>query len=225
MSGAVSVVIPARNAAKFLAEAVASVRAQTHPVAEIVVVDDGSTDATVAVAQALGREVRVISQPPAGAAQARNRGAEAATGEWLAFLDADDLWHPEKLARQFAWLAAQPGTEAVFVHGANFRIGPEGGRQEEPPRPACLPGAVLLRRDFFLREARFPSGVAPSEVVAWYLRLEERGTRIGVVPELLFWRRLHADNTRRLEDGGRAMDLRLLRERIAAKRSGRRAGL
>ncbi len=216
--GSVSVVIPAHNAARFLAEAVASVRAQTEPAGEIIVVDDGSTDDTARVAAAAG--CRVIAQPPAGAGAARNRGAEAATGEWLAFLDADDLWAPDKLARQRAWLDAQPATDVVFGHGANFRTGAGGARREEAPRPAFLPGAALLRREFFLRRARFHPGVAPSEVVEWYLRLRTERAVIHVLPELVLFRRLHEANTRRGGDGGRGADLRLLREWIGRRRAG-----
>lgn len=219
-SAAVSVVIPVRNGARYLAMAVASVRAQTVPVIEVIIVDDGSTDDTPAVIAALPG-VRALRQEPAGAAAARNRGAEAATGEWLAFLDADDLWPPERLGRQFTWLAAYPGTDVVFGHGANFAIAADGTRREEPVRPACLPGAALLRRDFFLTRARFDPAQRQSEAVEWYLRLAAGGARLGLVPELVLWRRLHDANTRRQGDGGRAMDLSLVRAHLARLRGER----
>jgi glycosyltransferase involved in cell wall biosynthesis len=215
-----SVVIPVRNGARHLAEAVASVRAQTAPVTEVIIVDDGSTDDTPAVIAALPG-VRALRQEPAGAAAARNRGAEAATGKWLAFLDADDLWTPDKIARQFAWLAAHPETDVVFGHGANFITEPEGARREEPPRPAYLPGAALLRRAFFLERARFETERGVSEAIAWYLRLCAGGARIGVLPELVLRRRVHDANSRRQGDGGRATDLKLVREHLARRRAGR----
>jgi glycosyltransferase involved in cell wall biosynthesis len=214
----VSVVIPVRNGARFLAEAVASVRAQTAPVAEIIVVDDGSTDDTAAVA-AVWPDVRVERQTPAGAGAARNRGAETATGEWLAFLDADDLWSPGKIAAQLTWLAAHPETDVLFGLGANFTVAAGGTRQAEAPRPAYLPGSALLRRNFFLERFRFNPDVAPSEVVDWYLRLQRDGARIALLPELVVWRRLHEANTRRLADGGRATDLKLVREHLTRQRT------
>ena len=214
--GGISVVIPAHNAARFLAEAVASVRAQTWPAAEIIVVDDGSTDETAPIAGQLG--LQVVIQKQAGAGAARNRGAEVATGKWLAFLDADDLWAPEKLAGQSAWMNDQPGTDVVFGHGVNFWLDHSGRHQEEVSRPAFLPGAALLRREFFLRRARFRPDVAPSEVVEWYLRLRAEHASLAVLPQLLLFRRLHEANTRQQGDGGREVDLRLLREWIDRNR-------
>lgn len=97
---AVSAVIPAYNAAGCVGRAIRSVLAQTRPVIEILVIDDGSCDDTSSVAERFGPPVRVIRQANAGPSAARNRGAWAARGEWLAFLDADDTWLPPKLERQ-----------------------------------------------------------------------------------------------------------------------------
>ncbi|MBV1799994.1 glycosyltransferase [Siccirubricoccus sp. G192] len=99
----VSVIIPAYNAARSLPRTIDSVLAQTVPPAEIIVVDDGSADETAAVAEAYGDRVRVIRKPNGGPASARNLGAREATGEWLALLDADDQWLPEKLERQLPY--------------------------------------------------------------------------------------------------------------------------
>lgn len=96
----VSVVIPAYNAARFLAETVESLRQQTTPVHEIIIVDDGSTDETEQVVQSLGDDIIYIWQANAGVSAARNRGISEATGEIIAFLDADDLWLPQKVENQ-----------------------------------------------------------------------------------------------------------------------------
>lgn len=214
----VSVIIPAHNAAQFLAEAVASVRAQTVPAAEIIIVDDGSMDGTQAVIAALGSGVRAVGQPRQGAAAARNRGAEMASGAWLTFLDADDLWLPEKLAVQLAWMRAHPQTDVVFGLGCNFKMAAGGTRRMETLRPAFLPGAALLRRVYFLRQARFDEQLKQNEAIGWYLQLQAGGAKIGLVPELVLRRRLHDANTRRRGDGGRAADLRLLRGWIHRRR-------
>lgn len=103
-----SVIIPAYNSAATLARAVDSVCAQTWPAHEIIVVDDGSTDDTLQVARGFGDRVRVIHQTNAGVSMARNRGAEAATGDWLAFLDADDWYYPDRLRWHAEWIAHDP---------------------------------------------------------------------------------------------------------------------
>jgi len=100
-----SVIIPAFNAAATLARAIESVRAQSWPAHEIIVVDDGSTDATADVARQFGDAVRLIRQPNRGVSVARNAGAAAATGDWLAFLDADDWYAPDRIKLHAEWTA------------------------------------------------------------------------------------------------------------------------
>lgn len=104
----ISVVIPAYNAEKYIARAVESVLKQTRPADEIIVVDDGSTDKTADMVRAFGDRVRLIQQPNAGVSAARNAGIRAARGNWIAFLDADDEWLPEKLELQLAHLQKHP---------------------------------------------------------------------------------------------------------------------
>jgi glycosyltransferase involved in cell wall biosynthesis len=119
---AVSVIIPAYNSAAFIAEAVESVRAQTFGDHEVIVVDDGSSDGTEEVVRRLGAGVRYHRQPNQGPAAARNAGIGLSRGDLVCFLDADDLWMPEKLARQTAFMAAHPEigllfTDAIESHG------------------------------------------------------------------------------------------------------------
>ncbi|HEX5632504.1 MAG TPA: glycosyltransferase, partial [Gemmatimonadales bacterium] len=104
----VSVVVPTYNREAFIGRTLRSVLAQTSPAHEVIVVDDGSTDGTEAVVAAFGAAVRYVRQPNAGVAAARNHGARLAAGDWLAFVDSDDLWVPHKLAWQRAALAAAP---------------------------------------------------------------------------------------------------------------------
>lgn len=112
----VAAVIPAYNAAATLRRAISSVLGQTEPPNEVIIVDDGSTDGTRAIALEYGSAVRCLSQPNGGASAARNRGIEASRADWVAFLDADDEWRPEKLARQRALLAARPQLAWCFAH-------------------------------------------------------------------------------------------------------------
>lgn len=100
--GLVSTIIPAFNAAPFVGETIESALAQTHRDQEIIVVDDGSTDETVAVVRSFEPRVRLLQQQNGGPAAARNAGVRVSTGDWIAFLDADDIWMPNKLERQLA---------------------------------------------------------------------------------------------------------------------------
>lgn len=114
-TGLVSVVIPAFNGAKYLGETIESILAQTYRPIEILVVDDGSTDATAEVAQRFGEPVRYIRQQNAGTAAARNRAIAESRGEFIALLDQDDLWVPHKLERQIPRFSEDPRIGLVFA--------------------------------------------------------------------------------------------------------------
>jgi glycosyltransferase involved in cell wall biosynthesis len=107
----VSVVIPAFNAAETVAETIESALAQTREPLEVLVVDDGSTDATAEIAERFGPPVVCLRTPNSGVSRARNSGIERAAGDYVAFLDADDLWRPEKLERQLDALATRERAE------------------------------------------------------------------------------------------------------------------
>lgn len=127
----VSVVIPAYEAAAHLADTVESVRGQSAPPDEIVVVDDGSTDGTSRVARSL--DVRLIRhERNRGVSAARNTGIRAARNEWIALLDADDVWKPNKTERQWAVVDRHPDVEVIFSDREHVRDG-------EVIRPSYLP--------------------------------------------------------------------------------------
>ena len=109
----IGVIIPAFNAERFIRDAVHSVLAQTHQSVECIVVDDGSTDATAVAVAEFGDRVRLVQQANRGVSAARNRGAAETRAELLAFLDADDRWHPERLERGLAFLHEHRRLEAV----------------------------------------------------------------------------------------------------------------
>lgn len=136
----VSVVIPAFNDARYIRQAIESVLAQTHPALDVVVVDDGSTDETVAVVREFGPAVRVIEQQNRGAAAARNRALQEIRGEYVAFLDADDFWHPRKIEAQLRHLRGCGKCVAVYCNKIEIR-----GRSAESFGTGTLADAELDR--------------------------------------------------------------------------------
>ena len=118
----ISVVIPCYNAESFLRETIDSALSQTHPPKEVIVVNDESTDGSAAIAESYGPPVRVIHQRNQGETASRNTGMAAATGDWIALLDADDLWVPNKLERQLAALKDAP-EDIVCVYSDRFVFG------------------------------------------------------------------------------------------------------
>ena len=119
----ISVVIPSFNAGRWIAASLDSVLAQTRPPDEVIVVDDGSTDDTAAVLARYGDRVRVVRASHGGLAAARNLGLAMAGGDWIAFQDADDVAHPERLAALEAQLASEPQADGVFADGARLDDG------------------------------------------------------------------------------------------------------
>ena len=149
----VSVIIPCYNAQATLAHTIASVRAQTYPNIEIIAVDDGSRDGTLALLDGLrAADLRVMSQPNAGAAAARNTAIAVAKGEVLAFLDADDSWHSDKITRQMAVFAANPRVvlvgcraEVDSLNGTRHKVNPT---RQPPIGPFAW--RTLLHHSFYV---------------------------------------------------------------------------
>jgi glycosyltransferase involved in cell wall biosynthesis len=200
------------------------VRLQTHKPDEVVLVDDGSLDDTVAVAFRAFPGIRILRQPPAGVSRARNRGAEAATGAFIAFLDADDLWEPAKLERQLERAAGDDAPHIVLCKMQNF-LSPElAGKQgvsegDLEVRTGYSAGCVFMARTDFLETGGFPEDREFYETVEWFERARARGYREAIVDEVLMLRRIHAGNTmlRRSTDA-RAAYMRLIAERLKARR-------
>lgn len=197
MEPLVSVVIPAFNAAPYLSRAVESVLAQTHPVAELVVVDDGSSDETYEVAGRFDSAVVRIRQANRGVSNARNRGAAATRGDLIAFLDADDEWLPRKLEVQLARLAARPEVVASFTNSVavDERTGSERSLpyrlEPDMERSLLVKGplignasSVLVRRGAFEAVGGFDEALSQSADYELWLRLAGRGA-FDYVPEVL----------------------------------------
>jgi glycosyltransferase involved in cell wall biosynthesis len=182
----VSVVIPTWNRAELLSRALDSVLAQTRSPEEIIVVDDGSTDDTASRVRTGYPEVRLIEQPNAGVSAARNAGIRAASGTWIAFLDSDDRWLPEKLALQLEALRANP--ELLLCHSDEIwirrgrRVNPMkkhrkcGGRIFERALPLCVisPSSAIVHRSLFDIVGLFDESLPACEDYDLWLRITAR---------------------------------------------------
>jgi glycosyltransferase involved in cell wall biosynthesis len=224
-----SAIIPAYQAAKYLAEAIESALAQTRPPDEIIVVDDGSTDGTADIAAGFGARVRCERQAHAGIGAARNRGLALARGERIAFLDADDLWTPAKLEVSQQALDADPGVAMVFGHVRQFRS-PEvedrdGRRPALPgePVPGYVPGGGLFRREAFERVGPFETCWRVGEFVGWYERAMAAGLRPVLIPEVVLLRRIHATNVGLLQRDARTDYVRILKAALDRRRAREKA--
>lgn len=202
----VSVVVPAYNAAETLSDTLDSVLVQTHWRLEVVVVDDGSTDATATIAQgyaARHARVRVVSTPNRGVAAARNRGAAEGTGRFIACLDADDLWHPTMIEKCLAAMAAA-GPEAGFCYAFFRRIDSEARVINDGQSRVCAGfvfnrllmnnfvgngSGLVMRREAFEAVGGYDVGLRAQGAQGsedWLIQsLIARRWRVAVVPEYL----------------------------------------
>jgi len=202
---AISCIVPVFNGEAFIGEALESVFAQTLLPAEVIVVDDGSSDRTADVVRRFGKRVRYLRQQNAGPAAARNRGIEAASGELIAFLDADDLWLEEKLARQAQRFARRPELEISLTHVRNFWVAElraeEERMQDHPLATSALPGyvtqAMMARRRVFETVGPFDEKLRVGEDTDWFLRASDCGAVLEVLPDVLVRRRFHEGNLSR----------------------------
>ncbi|MCX6043477.1 MAG: glycosyltransferase, partial [Chloroflexi bacterium] len=195
----ISVIVVVRNGERFLAEALASIGAQTCKPAEVIVVDGGSTDQSVAIASSFPW-VRLIHQTDRGLAAARNQGVQAAAGDLLAFLDADDLWEIDKLARQADYLAAQPQHAAVTGQLIRFAQPhcpiPDQYQNSwlNQPAPAYTPGGLLIRRELFDRCGYFDPAFVIGCDSDWLARLQDAGWPLAILPQVVLRKRIHEGN-------------------------------
>jgi glycosyltransferase involved in cell wall biosynthesis len=206
----VSAAIPAYNAARFLADAVDSVLAQTYPNLEICIVDDGSTDNTPQVIERYRDEprVRAFRQVNAGPAAARNHAVRESKGAFLAFLDADDLWLPDKIERQLRVFFEQPDIGIVYTDVCVLLLSPDGQWNPAPSRLCCHrghafrevvngtfigPSSTMIPRGIFDKYGGFPPDLITAEDRYLFARIAHDYPIDYVDEELVIMRR-HGGN-------------------------------
>jgi glycosyltransferase involved in cell wall biosynthesis len=238
----VSAIVAVYNGARFIADALSSIVGQTAPPDEVLVIDDGSTDGTGDVVARFPRVRSLRRDANGGQASALNWGVASARGAYLAFLDADDVWAPDKLARQLAAFEEDPALDVVYGQARTRILGGGGddawtklglpsavhrGRAGEPSQgspledrvlPAFLPSAMLIRRAAFARVGDFDPGFKLGSVVDWYARSREAGLVERALDAVVYERRIHGDNVGIRQRGDRDEYLRVVKAALERRR-------
>jgi|ERR1700733_7087665 len=227
MAPLISCVVPVFNGARFIGQALDSILSQTYRPIEVIVADDGSTDDTAGIVSSYGDRVRRVSQVTAGPAATRNLGLRHAGGEFIAFLDADDLWHPEKLERQAARFMARAELDACVTHVQllwETELEEQKRALEGHPRAQPVPGyattSLLARRELFETVGTFSTELWFADATEWFIRARERSVQIELLPDALVYHRMHGNNlTRRRSAASGAEFARVLKASLDRRRA------
>jgi GT2 family glycosyltransferase len=217
----VSVIIPVFNGTQFLAAAVSNIAAQDYPAVEIIIVDDGSDQDITGLVADLPVQVRLVHQHNQGPAAARNLGIRAASADFLAFLDVDDLWPERKLSTAMRWLAENPDADVVTGRAQLFQDQP-GGTPVGLGSPAegfkDYIGAALYRRRAFDRVGLFDPMMRFAEDSDWFARASHFGARVDRLDLVTLAVRRHRDNMTFNRNTLELSPLRLLKNALDRKR-------
>jgi glycosyltransferase involved in cell wall biosynthesis len=184
---AYTAIVPAFNTEAYIADAILSIRAQTIPPREIIVVDDGSTDRTPEVVEGLGADIRLIRQENRGCGQATTVAFQAVTTGMIAGLDSDDIWLPHKMERQLQALEQMPDIAACFARMRQFRHDADQhahGRVTD----AWVRSAMVIRTEVAIGTGPIVERIG--DLVGWLARVREQGHRMHLIPEVLALRRM-----------------------------------
>jgi len=206
----VSVIIPVLNAVRYLPESLQSLRQNCGVQMELVVVDDGSTDHSLEIVRESGLASTILKQSRRGPAAARNRGLEVASGEYVAFLDADDIWPAGTLVRLSEVLEGLPQVgvcQGKVATLAQPEVHPRLRRRILPqPSYTVNLGSALFRRELFRRVGGFDESLRFDEDTDLWMRLWEAGVEKERIPDVTLQYRLHAENmTVEAEENSRAL--------------------
>jgi glycosyltransferase involved in cell wall biosynthesis len=219
----VSVIIPVYNGEQYFVAALESIVVPDSVAVEVIVVDDGSTDGSAAIAADRSPSVRLIRQEHGGLPRARNRGLAEARGSLIAFLDADDLWSPDKLTLQLAAVERYP--DVAIVLGRTRRMwaaAPASGTGElaySEPELALSFGSGVVRRSVFDAVGHFDESFTYCDDWEWFMRARELGVPIGVHPEVTLYYRRHEGNMTNDTATGNHFFARMLRESVQRRRA------
>ena len=225
----ISCIVPVFNGERYLNEAIDNIFKQSYQPLEVIVVDDGSTDKTKAVATAYGEKVHYLWQSNAGPWVARNLGISVANGDFVAFLDADDLWHSEKLARHMAHFQEHPKLDVSVCMIQNFWTSELYEEEEKfknnrraKPMPGYVCPGMVARKNQFEKVGVFDKDLRHAAATDWFLRAKRKGTIVELLPDTLVFRRLHQHNRSRMHASSSQNEyLKILQAHIKEGRQGK----
>jgi glycosyltransferase involved in cell wall biosynthesis len=219
-----SVIIPVFNGEKYLGDAIESILSQGDFPIEVLVVDDGSTDDTAKITESFGSSIRYHYQLNGGVGAARNQGVALAQGDFLAFLDADDLWTEDKLERQWAAFKADPNLDLAFGHIQQF-YSPELTQKEKDhlsipieTMPGHHAGTMLIKKQVFLQVGLFKTELRIGEFIDWFARVTELNLKSFMLPDVLMKRRIHKNNLGRSQRDQRSGYVHALKAALDRRR-------
>ena len=214
----ISTIIPLFNCEKYVGAAIESILAQNYQPMQIIVVDDGSTDGSAAVARSFP-QVEYHFQENAGVASALNKGLAEAKGEFIAFLDSDDLWMEGKLKLELDAFARDPDLDMVMGNVEQFR---ETGPDTPPVSLGIFDGylkiTVLVRRSSLFRVGLFDPQWKTGDFIDWYIRATELPLKTAMLPDVVARRRIHDTNMGIREREARSEYPRIMRMALERRR-------
>lgn len=193
----ISVIIPVYNAEKYIEETLQSVLNQSFPAAEVLVINDGSTDGTLAMLEKKVPDIRLLNKKNQGPAATLNEGIRSSTQPFIAFLDADDIWAPQKLEIQWKHFQQTPELEISFGWLKQFiseelpQAIKDGIYCPDHPQRGLIKGTMLARRIIFDKVGLFDERIQWGDFIEWFARAQETGVRYEFVEDVLMARRLH----------------------------------
>ncbi|NCX93999.1 MAG: glycosyltransferase family 2 protein [Gammaproteobacteria bacterium] len=221
----VSVIIPVFNGENYVAEAIESALSQDYPYREVIVVDDGSHDATFEAVSQFGHQVQYIRQENQGVGAARNTGICAASGSHFAFLDHDDLWARGKLLKQIDVWVHEENDPLIFGFVEQFHCDQLSEAEKtsvpisKPYLPGMYAGTLLMSRERFMQLGHFKEDKQVGEFIDWYFRVIDKNVPVKMLPEILTRRRIHRSNMGRQADlYSRADYLKVLKAGLTRRR-------
>jgi glycosyltransferase involved in cell wall biosynthesis len=221
----VSIILPVFNTEKYVAQAIQSVLDQSYKNLEIICINDGSSDNSLEIVKSFGDKIIIVDlEKNSGIAAARNEGIKIAHGDYLAFMDSDDLWTPNKIELQMNEFEKNPQLQISFTY-FNCFLSPDLSDEIKnthycPPDPApgYISATAVVKTEFFKLVGMFDPKWRVGEFIDWYSRAQSMNATTSIIPEICLLRRIHGTNTGVTQRDSRLDYVRIAREALARKR-------